>query len=124
MVVSLPFVLLLLDYWPLNRFGNRGLGRPASWPLVWEKMPFFALAAISCAVTFVVQKAAGAVQPLGNLPIGWRIENAPVSYAWYLGRRCGRRTWRCPICIRGKWPCSRRAARWHWLLVYAAARCG
>ena len=51
MLVTLPFVLLLLDYWPLNRMRN------LKW-LLLEKIPFFVLAAASCAVTFLSQKPA------------------------------------------------------------------
>ncbi|MCX8091080.1 MAG: hypothetical protein N3I86_09155, partial [Verrucomicrobiae bacterium] len=55
MPVTLPFVMLLLDWWPLNRFGSAA--SPLAWstvrPLLAEKLPFFALAAASCVVTFV-----------------------------------------------------------------------
>jgi tetratricopeptide (TPR) repeat protein len=81
MVVTLPFVLLLLDYWPLNRFGNNRV-----WPLVREKLPFFLLAAASSVVTFVVQRSTGTVVTTTGLPIGARLENALVSYAGYLGK--------------------------------------
>jgi tetratricopeptide (TPR) repeat protein len=81
MVVTLPFVLLLLDYWPLNRFGNNRV-----WPLVMEKLPFFLLAAASSVVTFVVQRTIGAVATTTTLPMGARLENALVSYAGYLGK--------------------------------------
>ena len=81
MVVTLPFVLLLLDYWPLNRFGNNRV-----WPLVREKLPFFLLAAASSVVTFVVQRTVGAMAATTTLPMGARLENALVSYAGYLGK--------------------------------------
>jgi len=81
MLVTLPFVLLLLDYWPLNRFGNNRV-----WPLVREKLPFFLLAAASSIVTFVVQRSTGTVVTTTGLPIGARLENALVSYAGYLGK--------------------------------------
>ncbi|MGA2748235.1 MAG: tetratricopeptide repeat protein [Verrucomicrobiota bacterium] len=73
MVVTLPFVLLLLDYWPLRR----------GW-LVTEKIPFFALSAVSCAVTFLVQDRTGAVSSLARLPFGERLANVPVAYMGYL----------------------------------------
>jgi tetratricopeptide (TPR) repeat protein len=100
MLVTLPFVLLLLDYWPLNRFapgpgalpdstrrskqsiGTRFL-RPAL-PLAFEKIPFFLLAAISSAVTFLVQKAGGAVKAASIMPFDARIANAIHSYVTYL----------------------------------------
>jgi tetratricopeptide (TPR) repeat protein len=81
MVVTLPFVLLLLDYWPLNRFGNHRV-----WPLVREKLPFFLLAAASSVVTFVVQRSIGTVATTVTLPMSARLENALVSYAGYLGK--------------------------------------
>jgi protein O-mannosyl-transferase len=81
MLVTLPFVLLLLDYWPLERF--RMCDSPfAIRRLAWEKVPFFVLGAISCAVTFVAQR--GAVQPLAHISLGIRLVNAAVSYVRYL----------------------------------------
>ncbi len=85
MLVSLPLILLLLDYWPLRRiqspFATRGI-----LALLREKIPFFLVAAVSCAVTFLVQKNSQAVQPLEILPLGDRFANAFVSYARYLGK--------------------------------------
>ncbi len=80
MLVTLPFVLLLLDYWPLGRMG-RGVGA-----LVKEKIPFFVLALASSVVTLVVQRQGGAVSSLAGVPLGARVENALVSYARYLGK--------------------------------------
>lgn len=79
MLVTVPFVLLLLDYWPLRRWQEKGLGK-----LVLEKTPFFLLTAISSAVTFAVQAQAGAVQVA--LPLTARLENTVVSYCRYLGK--------------------------------------
>jgi tetratricopeptide (TPR) repeat protein len=79
MVVTLPFVLLLLDVWPLAR--ARGFSRR-----VVEKIPLFALAAASSAVTFVVQRQAGAVKTLDALPLGSRLANAVVAYIAYIGK--------------------------------------
>ncbi len=67
-------------------------------------MPFFALAVISCAVTFVVQRHTGAVQPLGNLSIALRIENAFVAYAWYLGKMLWPAGLAVPYLHPGEWP--------------------
>ena len=88
MLVTLPFVLLLLDYWPLRRWEITGLRRPfpKSMRVVWEKVPFFLLSALSSIVTFVVQKTGGAVQSTAGFPMSERIENALVSYARYLGK--------------------------------------
>lgn len=64
MLVTLPFVLLLLDYWPLQRFEFQKQNKAGSlvyWPLIKEKIPFFALVGGSCAITFFVQQSGGAV---------------------------------------------------------------
>jgi len=119
MLVTWPFVMLLLDYWPLGRlrpvlrsssateggttdYGlQRGLRttdcgpqasrsisslvpRPSS--LVLEKLPFFALAAAASCVAFAAANRGGVVVPVENLPFGARVENALVSYCWYLGK--------------------------------------
>ena len=75
MIVTLPFVLLLLDLWPLNR-GLR----------LREKTPFFALSAASAIVTFAVQRGSGAVQAVAALPIGLRVENAAISCIVYIAK--------------------------------------
>jgi len=76
MVVSLPLLLWLLDYWPLRR--------PLGWRRVGEKLPLFALAAASCVVTFLAQQSGGAVQDL-RIPLAPRLANAVVAYVRYLG---------------------------------------
>jgi Flp pilus assembly protein TadD len=82
MPVSLPIVLLLMDWWPLGRIERSSL---AAWkPLVWEKAPLFALSAASCVITFLAQRATGAVVTIAKYPLDGRIENAVVSYAKYL----------------------------------------
>ncbi len=91
MLVTLPFVLLLLDYWPLNRIaesGTRSAEPSKSRPprLLLEKVPFFLLALASSVVTFIVQKTGGAVASLHYLSLGQRITNALVSYVRYLGK--------------------------------------
>jgi Tfp pilus assembly protein PilF len=80
MLVTLPFVLLLLDYWPLERFDNID----ALWRLVREKIPLFTLAFVSCVVTYTVQKAGHAFHPATQFPLGVRLENAILAYAFYL----------------------------------------
>jgi protein O-mannosyl-transferase len=88
MLVTLPFLLLLMDYWPLRRLSLhafRGL-RAAGLVVLWEKLPFLALSAASSVVTFFVQKQAGAVSPTEVLPIGIRISNAVLAYVAYLGK--------------------------------------
>ena len=79
MLVTLPFVLLLLDYWPLERLQQQRLYR-----LIWEKVPLFALSAASSVVTFIVQQKTGAVSSLDALPLNIRTANALISYAKYI----------------------------------------
>jgi len=92
MLVTLPFVLLLLDYWPLNRFSFEKSTCCSSrrestvCHLVWEKIPLFSLAAASSVVTFLAQKSGGALGSLDVYPLGVRIANALVSYASYIGK--------------------------------------
>ncbi|MDB6112614.1 MAG: Tetratricopeptide 2 repeat protein [Pedosphaera sp.] len=88
MVVTLPCVLLLLDYWPLNRHGGTAVDKPpVPWHrLVWEKVPFFILAAVASTVTFRVQASGGSVASLAIWPPSVRIANASVSYLNYLRR--------------------------------------
>ena len=81
MLVTLPFVLLLLDYWPLNRAGNRAFFQVLR-RLVLEKLPLFALAAASCVVTLFAQK--GVIQPFASISFPFRAANAFISYAAYL----------------------------------------
>jgi protein O-mannosyl-transferase len=78
MLVTLPFVLLLIDVWPLGRL-PRGL-----WPLLAEKIPLLVLAAVSSAVTVYVQQ--GPIASLQAVSLGQRLANALVSYAAYLGK--------------------------------------
>ena len=84
MLVTLPFVMLLLDYWPLNRIRSSEFGIRNFMQLLFEKWPFFALPAASCVVTFLAQHHGGAVASLENVPLDYRLENVPVAYADYL----------------------------------------
>lgn len=80
MVITLPFVLLLLDYWPLNRLRS---DRP--WvKLVLEKLPLFALCAGIAVITMKAQQAVGAVRSRFEVSFDSRIANAIYSYAMYL----------------------------------------
>jgi protein O-mannosyl-transferase len=92
MLVTVPFVLLLLDYWPLDRFsGERtplkcGARRPhrahSAAALLVEKIPLFAISALSCIATLLVQLySPGAID---QLPLAWRVNNAAVSYVAYI----------------------------------------
>ena len=78
MIVTLPFVLLLLDVWPLRR-------APWAKPRLLEKLPLLALAAGASLVTFLAQRSSGAVAPLAGTPLALRLENALVSYMVYIG---------------------------------------
>ena len=79
MLVTLPFALLLLDYWPLNRPVN---SRRSILNLLLEKVPFFVLAAISSVITYNLQTKTG----MEILPFGLRLSNAVVSYISYIGK--------------------------------------
>jgi tetratricopeptide (TPR) repeat protein len=86
MLVTLPFVMLLLDYWPLKRVTNDQWQVSKVMRLTLEKWPFFLLAAVSCIVTFLVQsqRSGDAVASLELIPLHYRFCNALVSYGLYL----------------------------------------
>lgn len=100
MLVTLPFVMLLFDYWPLNRTGmarnHMGgtadtLNTPAVasfpvWRLLVEKLPFLLLSVCSCVITLVAQRQAGAVATIKALPLSLRMGNGLVSYVKYVGK--------------------------------------
>jgi tetratricopeptide (TPR) repeat protein len=95
MLVTLPFVLLLLDYWPLQRLRRATAGSTlktrdarlkAVLPLLREKLPFFVLSASSSAVTFWAQNTGGAVVPMKEVPFPTRLASAAVAYVAYLGK--------------------------------------
>jgi tetratricopeptide (TPR) repeat protein len=115
MLVTLPFVLLLLDYWPLGRFAqfkvqssrfkagaqatntqhrtpdteSKSTGKSTSGStrrIVWEKAPLFALAAASSIVTFMAQHGSGAVGSFEQFPLGIRAANSLAAYAGYVIR--------------------------------------
>lgn len=79
MVITLPCVLLLLDYWPLERFGKTSTGK-----LFVEKLPLFALSAGSAVMTMSAQQAGGAMRSTLQFSLGTRLANAIVAYASYL----------------------------------------
>ena len=91
MLVTLPLVLLLLDFWPLGRLGpDGGAGwRPAAGrlkSLLWEKVPLLSLSAASALVTLWAQKAGGSLKTLDVYPFGVRAANAVLAYAGYVGK--------------------------------------
>jgi protein O-mannosyl-transferase len=99
-VVTLPCVLLLLDYWPLQRLqwhrqskcknsqhtGSAETGRQqlSFWRLFAEKIPLFILSAIVSAITYIVQQSGGIVLGLGSIPVSYRVANAVISYTTYI----------------------------------------
>jgi tetratricopeptide (TPR) repeat protein len=98
MLVTLPFDLLLLDYWPLRRSGecgvrnaesgnDQGRFRRAGWRyLLLEKAPFLLLAALSCGTTLWAQGRGGAITAMRDLPASYRVANAILSYYRYIGK--------------------------------------
>ena len=84
MLVTLPFVLLLLDYWPLRRWEPSKILSVRSRRVLLEKLPFLGLTACSIVVTLIVQKDAGS--HFRELSFGARAANAVVSYVRYLGK--------------------------------------
>ncbi|MGD0552365.1 MAG: tetratricopeptide repeat protein [Sedimentisphaerales bacterium] len=101
MLVTLPFLLLLLDYWPLNRFGSQPAktsgrqprkltpihdGRAILYRIIIEKIPFFVLSAVSSVITFLTQQARGGILDIKSLPLKERVDNVFLSYAAYMGK--------------------------------------
>ena len=95
MLVTLPFVLFLLDFWPLKRFQYQhdfyfesekayGEGIRKNRRIILEKIPLFILVGISCTLTFFAQKNGNAITPLETLSFKSRMANAVVSYATYV----------------------------------------
>src|SRR5438105_314136 len=95
MLVTWPFVMLLLDYWPLRRLadpmakehprrGSHGEAATGIASLVREKLPLFAIVVASAVITFVAQSHGRAVRTFADAPIALRLSNALVSYAKYL----------------------------------------
>ena len=83
MVVTLPFVLLLLDYWPLRRFEAEG-SRFKVQKLIWEKVPFFALALASCMMMLITPRSG--LWSTASLPFSARVANTLISYVRYLAK--------------------------------------
>jgi tetratricopeptide (TPR) repeat protein len=116
--VTLPFVLLLFDGWPLGRLRGRAELRSA----VLEKWPLFVLAAIGCAITLAVQGDAGAMADPARLGLGARLANAVDAYAIYLANSL----WPRDLAIsyphpRGSLPVWRVAGAGALLLALSAA---
>lgn len=89
MVITLPFVLLLLDYWPLERVAapdkKTGAIPSFSWPrLALEKLPLLGIAVVDAVVTIEAQQASGAVRSTMQFSLGVRLANVVYAYAMYL----------------------------------------
>ena len=108
MLVTLPFVLLLLDYWPLGRMQNaesritfhasrftHHVSRTCLLRLFAEKVPFFALALAAGLLTVRAQHIGGAITSLEQLPLGSRLANVPVACLAYLGKTF----WPANLCV-------------------------
>ena len=92
-VITFPFLLCLLDYWPLRRIGastetTQARAKPelSGASLLWEKVPLLLLSAVSAAVTMAAQKSGGAVRTLTHYSVPLRLETAMISYVRYLGK--------------------------------------
>jgi tetratricopeptide (TPR) repeat protein len=95
MLVTLPVVMLMMDYWPLGRFRSKdreeglcqlsGSGPPLM-ALVIEKIPFFACSLLSSVATIIAQHSGGAMKSLDAIPFLLRIENALIAYVKYIGK--------------------------------------
>ena len=91
MVVTFPFLLMLLDYWPLGRFNGDHLNnyrkqenKKHLWRLIREKIPFLLMSLIVSIVTYIAQSQTGAVSSLSGLPLLIRITNSINSYVLYI----------------------------------------
>jgi tetratricopeptide (TPR) repeat protein len=123
MLVTLPFVLLLLDYWPLGRFqwSPAPAASPGNGPkhtdlgftlrLIWEKIPLLMLAALSCLITVYAQQLA--IAPLKKVPFPTRLANALIAYVGYLGKMI----WPLHLAVFYPYPKD----GWPWWQVAAAA---
>jgi Tfp pilus assembly protein PilF len=84
MLVTLPFVLLLLDFWPLRRF--QGGAFIAGRRLILEKVPLIAISAVISAITILAQDRSGALTSFGDIGVSERMVNAVVSYGEYVAK--------------------------------------
>lgn len=107
MLVTLPFVLLLLDYWPLNRWGRSASAAGSSppspqkeswWFLLVEKVPLVALVLFWSVLTFISERSIGALPELRRFPLDVRIWNALLAYVDYLGKTI------CPVNLAAFYP--------------------
>ncbi len=86
MVVSTPFILLVLDFWPLGRWQAGWKSKAERWRLLLEKVPLLMMAAAAAALAVFSQQDWGAIKIAESIPLWARINNALVSYVTYLRR--------------------------------------
>ena len=124
MLITLPFVLLLLDWWPLRRLvffrsesgtGGPALRRTLFGGLLWEKMPLFALAAMTAAVTMAARDRHGALVDFNDISLSDRLANALAGYGWYVSSTL----WPWPLAVLYPHPHD----NWSPLRVLAGALC-
>ncbi len=95
MLITLPVILLIWDFWPLGRWSNRSEAAPAdnlvstgaaTWRLVAEKVPLLALSAAAALIALWTQITCGAVRSIGEVSLGERLLGLPVHYMSYIGK--------------------------------------
>ena len=91
MIVTLPCVLLLLDFWPLRRFdpvvgemGTKRTDRPVIWAVLKEKIPLFSIVLVLCFSTVYSQHRVGTLSDLSGVPLSWRLQTSVSAYGTYL----------------------------------------
>jgi tetratricopeptide (TPR) repeat protein len=114
MAVTLPFLLLLLDYWPLGRMNKTEPDMPARFSipmrLILEKIPMLVIACLFCLIN-IHGRTAGALAANQQYSVGWRIGNAMISYVTYMGQ------FFCPLELAPHYP--RRTVLPPWQIVVA-----
>lgn len=113
MLVTLPFLMLLLDWWPLQRISTWNFQLANVRAVLLEKIPFLMLSLASSVITFVVQQKGGAVATFTSFPLPERVANAFVSYARYLGKTVWPEPLANPYPHPGHWDLS--------LVIYSVA---
>jgi Flp pilus assembly protein TadD len=115
MLVTIPFVMLLLDYWPLQRVkASDLLQQKTMLPLLWEKASFFVIIAVFSATTVWAQRHEGAIGGIDRFPISLRVENALLAYTGYL------RILVWPTGLSAYYPYPDAIPLWQWLSAAAA----
>jgi len=120
MAVTMPFLLLLLDWWPLRRLAEADFKNSLR-KLLSEKIPFFALSVLTCAVTLIVQQKGGAVATMTKFTLEMRVENAIVSYARYFGKVLWPSPLANPYPHPGHWPLAEVLGAAVFLVVISVA---